>query len=98
MLEQYTYSDTAQAFFYDSTIVPFEEAILEKLSTEQYVLQLQKIMKKLKPYEREIIFQLFWNRKSQNELAINYGISQQTMNEKVNRILVKMLKMIKIEK
>jgi len=55
-------------------------------------------MKKLKPYEREIIFQLFWNRKSQNKLAINYGISQQTMNEKVNRILVKMPKMIKIEK
>jgi len=98
LLEQYTYSDTAQAFFYDSMIVPFDEVILEKISTEKYVLQLKKVMKKLKPYEREIIFQLFWNRKSQNELAINYGISQQTMNEKVNRILVKMLKMIKIEK
>ena len=98
LLEQYTYSDTAQAFFYDSMIVPFDEVILEKISTEKYVLQLKKVMKKLKPYEREIIFQLFWNRKSQNELAINYGISQQTMNEKVNRILVKMPKMIKIEK
>ena len=85
-------------FFYDSTIVPFDEDILDKLSTEQYVLQLQKVMKKLKPYERKIIYQLFWNRKSQNELAINYGISQQTMNEKVNRILAKMLKMMKIEK
>ena len=98
LLEQYTYSDTAQAFFYDSTIVPFDEDILDKLSTEQYFLQLQKVMKKLKPYERKIIYQLFWNRKSQNELAINYGISQQTMNEKVNRILSKMLKMMKIEK
>ena len=59
LLEQYTYSDTAQAFFYDSTIVPFDEDILDKLSTEQYFLQLQKVMKKLKPYERKIIYQLF---------------------------------------
>lgn len=55
-------------------------------------------MKKLKPYEREIIYQLFWNKKSQNELARDYGISQQTMSEKANRILAKMLKIMKNEK
>lgn len=98
LLEQYTYNDTAQAIFYDSTIVPFEECILEKLSTEQYVSQLQKAMKKLKPYEQEIIQQIFWDGKSQNELADTYGITQQTMNEKANRILCKLLKLIKIEK
>lgn len=98
LLEQYTYSDSACAIVSDSTNVPFEELILEKISTEQYISQLKKVMKKLKPYEREIIYQLFCNKKSQNELARDYGISQQTMNEKTNRILAKMLKIMKNEK
>lgn len=98
LLEQYTYSDSARAIVSDSTIVPFEEHILEKISIEQYISQLKKVMKKLKPYEREIIYQLFWNKKSQNELARDYGISQQTMNKKANRILAKMLKIMKNEK
>lgn len=98
LLEQYTYRDTAQAFFYDSTIVPFEEVILEKLSTEQYVLQLRKVMKKLKPYEREIICQLFWLNKSQKQLAEEYGKSQQNINKITIRILAKMLKMFENEK
>ncbi len=98
LLEQYTYSDTAQAFFYDSTIVPFDEVILEKLGTEQYVLQLKKVMKNLKPYEREIIFQLFWLNKSQKQLAEEYGKSQQNINKITIRILAKMLKMFENEK
>ena len=98
LLEQYTYSDTAQAFFYDSTIVPFDEVILEKLSTEQYILQLRKVMKKLKPYEREIIYQLFWQNKSQKQLAEEYGKSQQNINKITTRVLAKMLKMFENEK
>ena len=35
LLEQYTYSDSACAIVSDSTNIPFEELILEKISTEQ---------------------------------------------------------------
>lgn len=98
LLEQYTYNDSDNVVVGDSAIVPFEEQILDKISAEQYALQLKKVMENLKPNEREIIYQIFWNKKSQSELARNYGISQQTMNEKVNRILAKMLKIMKSEK
>lgn len=72
--------------------------ILEKLSTEHYLLQLQKVMKKLKLYEREIIYQLFWLNKSQKQLAEEYGKGQQNINKITTKILAKMLKMFENEK
>ena len=55
-------------------------------------------MKKIKPYEREIIYQLFWQNKSQKQLAEEYGKSQQNINKITIRILAKMLKMFENEK
>ena len=65
---------------------------------EHDLVKLKKVMKKLKPYEREIIYQIFWMNKSQNELAKEYDITRQTMHEKVHRILVKVLKLFENEK
>ena len=98
-LEQYTYGgNSEQKILKDSTVVPLEERVLEQLSLEHDLEKLRRAMEKLKPYEQKIIYQIFWKRKSQSKLAREYGISQQTMNEKCNRILVKMLKIMKNEK
>lgn len=98
-LEQCTYGGNyEQRILKDSTIVPLEDLVLEQISLEHDLEKLRKVIRKLKPYEKKIIYQIFWERKSQNKLSEEYGISQQTMNEKYNRILVKMLKMMKNEK
>lgn len=98
-LDQYTYGGNyEQKIIKDSTVVPLEECILEQLGLEHDLVKLKKVMKKLKPYEQKIIYQIFWKRKSQSKLAREYGISQQTMNEKCNRILVKVLKLFENEK
>lgn len=91
-LEQYTYGGNyEQKILKDSTVVPLEERILEQLDLEHDLV-------KLKPYEREIIYQLFWMNKSQNDLAKKYSVTRQTMHEKVHRILVKALKLFENEK
>ena len=87
-----------QKILKDSTVVPLEERILEQLDLEHDLVKLKKVMKKLKPYEREIIYQLFWMNKSQNDLAKKYSVTRQTMHEKVHRILVKALKLFENEK
>ena len=98
-LEQYTYGGNyEQKILNDSTVVPLEERILEQLGLEHDLVKLKKVMKKLKPYEREIIYQLFWMNKSQNDLAMKYSVTRQTMHEKVHRILVKVLKLFENEK
>ena len=98
-LEQYTYGGNyEQKILKDSTVVPLEERILEQLDLEHDLVKLKKVMKKLKPYEREIIYQLFWMNKSQNDLAKKYSVTRQTMHEKVHRILVKALKLFENEK
>ena len=98
-LEQYTYGGNyEQKILKDSTVVPLEERILEQIDLEHDLVKLKKVMKKLKPYEREIIYQLFWMNKSQNDLAKKYSVTRQTMHEKVHRILVKALKLFENEK
>ena len=98
-MEQYTYGgNSEQKILKDSTAVPLEERILEQLSLEHDTVKLKKVMKKLKPYERKIIYQLFGMNKSQNDLSKEYDITRQTMHEKVHRILVKVLKLYENEK
>ncbi len=98
-LEQYTYGGNyEQKILKDSTVVPLEERILAQLSLEHDLIKLKKVMKKLKPYEREIIYQLFWMNKSQKALGVEYGKSQQNMKKITKRILAKMLKLIENEK
>jgi hypothetical protein len=98
-LDQYTYGGNyEQKILKDSTVVPLEERILEQLGLEHDLVKLKKVMKKLKPYEYEIIYQLFWMNKSQKALGVECGKSQQNMNKIAKRILAKMLKLIENEK
>lgn len=82
----------------DGTEIPIEEKIAEKLDLENDIQRLKHSMEHLTTYEREILFQIYWNGQSQKQLAKIYGITQQTMNEKVIRILCKLLKFMEFEK
>ena len=96
-LDQYTYNGAyEQSVFKDNTAV--EDIVLERLSLEHDLAKLKKAMKKLKPYEREIIYQLFWLNKNQKALADECGKSQQSISKIAKRILCKMLKLIENEK
>lgn len=98
-LEQCTYGGISEKnVLRDSTVVPLEERILEQISLERDLAALRKVLKKLKSQEQEIIYQLFWMNKSQNDLAMEYSVTRQTMHEKTHRILVKVLKLFENEK
>lgn len=98
-LDQYTYNGAyEQSILKDSTAVLFEDIVLEKLSLEHDLAKLKKVINKLKPHERKIIYQLFWLNKSQKTLASEWGKSQQNINKITKRILCKMLKLIENEK
>lgn len=92
-LEQYAHNTCESLIFRD-----FEEEILEKILAEETLERLHIALKKLKPSERNIIHKLFWENKNQTQLADEYGITQQTMHEKITRILAKLLKFMKNEK
>ena len=82
----------------DVTIPTTEQFVEEHLHSEWEIKALHAAMEKLKPYERELIHKIYWDNVSQSALAKKSGITQQTMNEKVNRILCKLLKLMKSEK
>ncbi|MBQ3566312.1 MAG: sigma-70 family RNA polymerase sigma factor [Oscillospiraceae bacterium] len=92
-LEQYAHNTCQNLIFRD-----FEEEILEKIMAKEMLERLHTALKKLKPCERNIIHKLFWENKNQTQLADEYGITQQTMHEKITRVLAKLLKFIKNEK
>ena len=82
----------------DTTVPTTEQLVEERLYSEWEIKALHAALEKLKPHERKLIHEIYWDNISQNALAKKYGISQQTMNEKVNRILSKLLKMINSKK
>ena len=82
----------------DTTVPTTEQFVEERLHSEWEIKALHTALGKLKPYEKDLIHEIYWNNISQNALAKKYGISQQTMNEKVNRILCKLLKLMNSEK
>ncbi len=82
----------------DNMVIPIEEAVIEKISAEEMNYKLCTALESLSSYEKDIIKKLFLESKSQTQLAKEYGVKQQTMHEKLNRILLKLLKIIKSEK
>ena len=98
-LEQCTYGGNyEQRILKDSTVVPLEDRVLEQISLEHDLEKLRKVIRKLKPFERKIIYQIFWVNKNQNDLAREYDVTRQTINRKTHRILVKLLNFFKNEK
>lgn len=100
--------DTTNGVFYYSTldtegtngedVIPdlvsprVEDAAVDKLLAEK----LHQCLSQLAREEQELIFLLFFQNKSERQLAAETGIPQKTINDRRHRILVKLKKLMKI--
>lgn len=69
-----------------------EDAAVDKLLAEK----LHQCLSQLTKEEQELIFTLFFQNKSERQLAAETGIPQKTINDRRHRILVKLKKLMKI--
>lgn len=69
-----------------------EDVIVDKLVAEK----LHQCLAQLTKEEQELIFILFFQNKSERQLAGETGIPQKTINDRRHRILVKLKKLMKI--
>ena len=69
-----------------------EDSAVDKLLAEK----LHQCLSQLTRDEQELIFTLFFQNKSERQLAAETGIPQKTINDRRHRILVKLKKLMKI--
>ncbi|MDR1547375.1 MAG: sigma-70 family RNA polymerase sigma factor [Hungatella sp.] len=69
-----------------------EDLVMDKLLAEK----LHQCLAQLTKEEQELIFTLFFQNKSERQLAEETGIPQKTINDRRHRILVKLKKLMKI--
>ena len=69
-----------------------EDAAVDKLLAEK----LHQCLSQLTRDEQELIFTLFFQNKSERQLAAETGIPQKTINDRRHRILVKLKNLMKI--
>lgn len=69
-----------------------EDVAVDKLLAEK----LHQCLAQLTREEQELIFTLFFQNKSERQLAAETGIPQKTINDRRHRILVKLKKLMKI--
>lgn len=68
-----------------------EDIVIARLMSEK----LHDSISKLSEDERQLIYMLFFDRYSERETALKLGISSMTVHNKKNRILAKLLKLLK---
>ena len=68
-----------------------EDIVIARLMSEK----LHDSISKLSEDERQLIYMLFFDGYSERETALNLGISSMTVHNKKNRILAKLLKLLK---
>ncbi|MBP3038855.1 sigma-70 family RNA polymerase sigma factor [Bacillaceae bacterium Marseille-Q3522] len=76
----------------DLTSPRVEDLVVDKLLAEK----LHQCLATLSKEEQELIFLLFFQNKSERQLAAETGIPQKTINDRRHRILVKLKKLMKI--
>lgn len=67
-----------------------EDIVVKKLMVEK----LRQCLELLDDKERELIFELFFNGKSERELSAEIGVPQKTINDRKNRIIAKLKKLM----
>lgn len=86
IVSAFTYEDDDDCNYYDR--IQNEEVSLEEVVENiMMVGMLHDAIKTLKKREQEIIYLHFFLEKSQREIAEYYGISQQAVNEQVQKII-----------
>lgn len=76
------------------TLSPEEQMIHDSEQNELKEL-IQKAIKKLKPRQREMVFMIFFEEKTQAEVAEYYGITESAVSQSMDRIYASLRKILK---
>ena len=75
--------------------IPSGEALVDEIVEDKLLLDmLSKALSELTEEERVLIDELFFNDKSEREIAREIGVSQPAIHKRRNRILVKLKKLM----
>jgi RNA polymerase sigma factor (sigma-70 family) len=79
------------AFMYDGFDIPSEQALVEEIAMDKLLLEmLMAALAELTDDERSLINALFYDEKSEREVADEIGLSQKAVNKRRHRILEKL--------
>lgn len=76
------------------TLSPEEQMIHDSEQNELKEL-IQKAIEKLKPRQREMVFMIFFEEKTQAEVAEYYGITESAVSQSMDRIYASLRKILK---
>lgn len=76
------------------TLSPEEQMIHDSEQNELKKL-IQKAIEKLKPRQREMVFMIFFEEKTQAEVAEYYGITESAVSQSMDRIYASLRKILK---
>ena len=76
------------------TLSPEEQMIHDSEQNEMKEL-IQKAIEKLKPRQREMVFMIFFEEKTQAEVAEYYGITESAVSQSMDRIYASLKKILK---
>ena len=76
------------------TLSPEEQMIHDSEQIELKEL-IQKAIEKLKPRQREMVFMIFFEEKTQAEVAEYYGITESAVSQSMDRIYASLRKILK---
>jgi RNA polymerase sigma factor (sigma-70 family) len=74
----------------DFISLPLEDVVMDKLIAEK----LHQCLAQLSKEEQELIFTLFFQNKSEHQMAAETGIPRMTIHNRKNRILARLKKLI----
>ncbi|KJJ68611.1 sigma-70 family RNA polymerase sigma factor [Clostridium sp. FS41] len=74
----------------DSISLPLEDVVMDKLIAEK----LHQCLAQLSKEEQELIFTLFFQNKSEHQMAAETGIPRMTIHNRKNRILSRLKKLM----
>lgn len=80
--------------FASDTLSPEEQMIHDSEQNELKEL-IQKAIEKLKPRQREMVFMIFFEEKTQAEVAEYYGITESAVSQSMDRIYASLRKILK---
>lgn len=80
-----------------SEFVRLSEDVQEKIAEKETYIQLNNAVDSLSFEEKNLIFLLFFYRKTEREAAEIFGISQKNLNKKKAKILCRLNKLLKNE-
>ena len=79
-----------------SAVVDDSEALEDSVIRKMMIEKLSEAVATLTEEEKELVYQLYFNRKSERQLALETGVSNVAVNKRKNKVLRKLKKYFEI--